>query len=103
MNDIRNQMNEGIQEEDTMLTRIEDLQNLSETKIAGFYSGYYNYQEVRAYIIGTHFPLGSGAYILALAPPHIFSNLLKTAAQEMPEPEEPGVQQANQEMPGDGA
>lgn len=81
ISDIRDQMNEGLQEEGTLLTRTENLQNLSENRIAGFYSGYYNYQEVRAYIIGKHFPERNGVYILALAPPHDFSNTLISVSQ----------------------
>ena len=81
LNDIRDQMNEGLQEEGTLLTRTENLQNLNETRIAGFYSGYYNYQEVRGYIIGIYIPEGNGAYILALAPPHAFSNEIISASQ----------------------
>lgn len=77
---VKNQMSVGLEEEGTVLTLIGELKTLADYLIAGEYSGIYEYQEVKAYIIGTHSKYGSGAYILALDTPDMFSSELTKAA-----------------------
>ncbi len=77
---VKDQMSVGLEEEGTVLTLTGELKPLADYIIAGEYSGIYEYQEVKAYIIGSHSKYGSGAYILALDSPDMFSSELTKAA-----------------------
>lgn len=78
--EVKQQMLDGVDEEGTSLFLSGKLKTLGEKIIAGEYSGIYEYQNVKAYIIGTHSAHGNGVYILAFDSPENFSKeLIETA------------------------
>lgn len=85
--DVRKQMADGVEEEGTSLSLSGKLKQLGNRMIAGEYSGVYEYQSVKAYIIGTHSQYGSGVFILAFDSPENFSteliNIAVTIAKGM--------------------
>lgn len=78
--EVKQQMVEGLNEEGISLSLNGKLKTLSTNIIAGEYSGLYEYQEVQAYIIGTHSKNGSGVYVLAFSAPEKFNKEITNTA-----------------------
>lgn len=81
--EVQQQMLKGIAEEGTYLSPISAIQPISNSAIAGDYSGIYNGQQVKARGIGTVSPYGGGAFIIALTTPEKFSKELSESAEDI--------------------
>ncbi|MDI6804947.1 MAG: hypothetical protein QME58_14100 [Bacteroidota bacterium] len=79
--EVKQQMLTGLDEEGTSLLLSGKLTTLGENIYAGEYSGIYEYQNVKAYIIGTHPAYGNGVYILAFDSPENFNKELSKTAE----------------------
>jgi hypothetical protein len=79
--EVKQQMLAGLDEEGTSLFLSGKLTTLGENIYAGEYSGIYEYQNVKAYIIGTHPAHGNGVYILAFDSPENFNKELSKTAE----------------------
>jgi hypothetical protein len=78
--EVQTQMREGLTEEGVQLQLTSPLQSLGNNAIAGIFSGVYQRQQVKARGIGTFFPKGGGAYIVAIALPNEFGTDLASVA-----------------------
>jgi hypothetical protein len=78
--EVQKQMHAGLVEEDVQLRLASQLQSLGKNAVAGIFSGSYQKQQVKARGIGTFFPNGGGAYIVAMTLPNQFGSDLENAA-----------------------
>ncbi len=77
---VQEQMRAGLIEEDVQLVLASQLQSLGKNAVVGIFSGSYHRQQVKARGIGTFFPNGGGAYIVAMTLPNKFASDLENAA-----------------------
>lgn len=80
---MRQEMQQGLQEEGTVLYPDGNLQNLSENVIAGDYSGFVDGQKVKARGLGASSPHGGGAYIIGVTTPEAYGKNLVAAAESL--------------------
>ncbi len=78
--EVQKQMQAGLDEEEVQLQLTSQLQSLGNNAIAGIFSGIYQRQQVKARGIGTCFPNGGGAYVVAMTLPQKFGSDLANAA-----------------------
>ena len=78
--EVQKEMHAGIMEEDVQLRLFSKLESLGKNVVAGIFSGSYQGQQVKARGIGTLFPNGGGAYIVAMTVPNKFGSELENAA-----------------------
>ena len=76
---VRNNMQQGLAEEDIQLYLVSQLRTIGKGAIGGDYNGYYQGQKVKARGIGTILPNGGGAYIIAVGISTEFSSKLSNA------------------------
>ena len=81
LNDVRAQMQEGLEDEDGQLAPSGEIKSMGENLLTGEYTGFYQGEQVKATGIGTLSPHGGGAYLIAVATPEKFSSGLSSAAK----------------------
>jgi hypothetical protein len=80
LQEVQKQMQMGLDEGEVQLRLTSQLQALGNNAAAGIFSGIYQRQQVKARGIGTCFPNGGGAYIVAMTLPQKFGSDLTNAA-----------------------
>lgn len=83
LNDLRNEMAQGIQEGAAILQLSGALHAFREAGLSGDYTGYWDGQPVKAKGIGTMSPQGDGAMVIALAGRQVYSRSLTEAAESI--------------------
>jgi hypothetical protein len=83
LQEVQEQMHAGLVGEDVQLRLTSQLQSLGKNSVVGVFSGRYQKQQVKACGIGTFFPNGGGAYIVAMTLPTKFGSALENAADEV--------------------
>jgi hypothetical protein len=78
--ELRQQMLEGLQEENTQLSLEDSLKSPADNRLTGSYTGMYEGSPVKAHGIGALSPYGGGAYIIAVAAPASYTARLAAAA-----------------------
>jgi len=81
LDEVRNLMTEGLQEEGVQLNLAGALRSSGNNVLAGEYEGVYQGEQVKARGIGTASPYGGGAFIIALTTPSKFGGELAGAAE----------------------
>jgi hypothetical protein len=81
LNDVRAQMEEGLQDEEGQLAPTGAIKSMGENLLTGEYAGVYQGEQVKATAFGTLSPHGGGVYLIALSTPEKFSSGLSSAGK----------------------